>query len=99
MGTSRHRTPPAPVSAGPPRAPGPLIAASKKLANRLLVSSRKSGIFVRGLTHGYRARSTSSKLGKANEGGGNVSGALPEARSCVGKRRGNIVAGFRSSGV
>jgi hypothetical protein len=34
---------------------GPLIAASKKLANRLLVSSGKPGIFVRGLTHGYRA--------------------------------------------
>ena len=38
-----------------PRAPGPLIAASKKLANRLLVSSTKHGIFVRALTHGYRA--------------------------------------------
>ena len=55
MGTSRRRTPPAPVSAGPPRAPGPLIAASKKLANHLLVSRGRPGIFARGLTHGYRA--------------------------------------------
>jgi hypothetical protein len=45
MGTSRRRTPPAPVSAGPLGRPDRFVAASKKLANRLLVSSWKPGIF------------------------------------------------------
>ena len=42
MGTSRRRTRPAPVLAGPPRAPGPLTATGKKRANRRLVSKRET---------------------------------------------------------
>ena len=45
MGTSRRRTRPAPVLAGPPRAPGPLTATGKKRANRRLVSKEGNRVF------------------------------------------------------
>ena len=41
-------------------------------------------------------RSTSSKLGKASGAVEAFRGTPPEARRCIGKRRGNIVAYFRS---
>ena len=47
MDTSRPWTPPAPVLAGPRRAPGPLAAAAKKPANRHFVSKWQTEIFRR----------------------------------------------------
>ena len=44
MDTSRPRTPPAPVSAGPGRAPGPLVAARKKLEKADRISRGTAGI-------------------------------------------------------
>src|ERR1700731_3779802 len=44
MDTSRPRTPPAPVSAGPRRAPGPLVAAAEKLGKAAKVSRESKKI-------------------------------------------------------
>ena len=93
MGTSRRRTPPAPVSTEPRKALGPLVAATKKLANRFLVSREKRPNFCRRANPWLPYPEVTYSSWETNEGRRKNSTALAE--TCRGAGSGNILTAFR----